>query len=159
MRSEDIEALTFADESLDLFITQDVLEHVFHPDRAIAEIHRVLRPGGAHVFTAPKHKGLLETQVRARLQPDGTVDHLVEPAFHGNPIGDNLALVTYDYGYDFELLLSDWSGTSVDVVHTRDRRRAIDAEFNEVFVIRKPGPGIEPRQPAAKRSWRSALSR
>ena len=31
--------------------TQDVLEHVFQPDRALAEIMRVLRPGGVHVFS------------------------------------------------------------------------------------------------------------
>ena len=146
VRSEDLEALTFAAETFDLFLTQDVLEHVFHPDRAIAEVHRVLKPGGAHVFTAPKHKGLLETRVRARVRADGSVEHLLEPEYHGNPIGDHRSLVTFDYGYDLEQLLSDWSGVSVEVVHTRDRHRGLDAEFNEVFVIRKPGEPLPPRR-------------
>src|ERR1700733_9477854 len=40
---ENLEALTFADQTFDIFVTQDVLEHVFHPDRALAEISRVLK--------------------------------------------------------------------------------------------------------------------
>jgi len=139
VRSEDVENLTFADSSIDIFITQDVLEHVFHPERAICEIHRVLKPGGAHVFTAPKHKGLLDTRQRARMRPDGTVEHILAEEYHGNPIGDNKALVTYDYGYDFEQLMSTWSGVSVEAIHTVDRTRGLDAEFNEVYVIVKPG--------------------
>lgn len=53
---EDIEHLTFEDETFDIFITQDVMEHVCHPEMALREISRVLRPGGHHVFTTPKHK-------------------------------------------------------------------------------------------------------
>ena len=139
IRSEDLEALTLPDESVDIFITQDVLEHVFHPDDAIREINRVLKPGGMHVFTTPKHKLLEKTTQRARITADGTVEHILEEQYHGNPIGDNRALVTYDYGVDFELLLSDWSGQSVQSFHTRDRSLGLDAEFNEVFVITKPG--------------------
>jgi SAM-dependent methyltransferase len=131
--------LTLPDESVDIFITQDVLEHVFHPDDAIREINRVLKPGGMHVFTTPKHKLLEKTTQRARITADGTVEHILEEQYHGNPIGDNRALVTYDYGVDFELLLSDWSGQSVQSFHTRDRSLGLDAEFNEVFVITKPG--------------------
>ena len=154
VRSEDIEALTLADDSVDIFITQDVLEHVFHPDAAIREIHRVLKPGGVHVFTAPKHK-LLETTVqRARMRSDGAVEHVLEENYHGNPIGDNRALVTYDYGVDFELLLSDWSGGIVQTIHTRDRFLGLDAEFNEVFVIAKPPPRDDAAVPRPSRGAR-----
>lgn len=151
VRSEDVENLTFDDESIDIFITQDVLEHVFSPERAIADIHRVLKPGGAHVFTAPKHKGLLETVQRAALNSDGSVEHLLPEEYHGNPIGDNKALVTYDYGYDFEQLMSTWAATSVEVFHTLDRSRGLDAEFNEVYVIVKPG-GVPAPPPVSPHS-------
>ena len=40
--SEDLSALSYADESLDLVITSDTLEHVPDVDRALGEIHRVL---------------------------------------------------------------------------------------------------------------------
>ena len=64
---QNLEYLTFADCSFDVFITQDVLEHVFNPDRAVREIMRVLKPRGVHVFTAPKHKHVLLSRRRARL--------------------------------------------------------------------------------------------
>jgi SAM-dependent methyltransferase len=140
-RCENLEGLTFADNTFDIFITQDVLEHVFRPELAMREIMRVLRPGGAHVFTVPKHKGLLEHVQRARMGVDGSIEYLVEPRYHGAPDGEDRALVTWDYGYDFELTVSEWcNGAPVQTFRTLDRTKAIDALFNEVFVMRKPDP-------------------
>lgn len=136
LRCESLESLTFADGHFDLFITQDVLEHVVCPDRALAEISRVLKPGGMHVFTTPKHKDLLQS--RARVQPDGDgVRYLSEPVYHGNPIGDGRSLVTWDYGADFESLLHQWSGYLTSTYVIRDRRIGVDGEFLEVFVTVK----------------------
>ncbi len=53
VRCEDLEALTFPDDSIDLHITQDVFEHLLDPAAAFREIARTLRPGGGHVFTTP----------------------------------------------------------------------------------------------------------
>lgn len=135
-RCENLEQLTFADDTFDLFITQDVFEHVFNPGRAAAEIMRVLRPGGAHVFTAPKHKGLRETAQRAALTDSGIV-HLQEAQYHGNPIGDGRSLVTWDYGDDFEACLWVWCGYPTVTYVTRDRGLGLDGEYLEVFVTRK----------------------
>ena len=49
-RCENLEELTFDDNTFDLVITQDVLEHVLNPGKAFKEICRVLKPGGAHKF-------------------------------------------------------------------------------------------------------------
>ncbi|HZQ52242.1 MAG TPA: class I SAM-dependent methyltransferase [Bryobacteraceae bacterium] len=135
-RNEDIENLTFADESFDIFITQDVLEHVFHPDKAVREIVRVLRPEGIHVFTTPKHKYLLKSFPRASLI-DGRIQHLHEPNYHGNPIGDGRSLVTWDYGADFDDLAQRWSGYNTSNFVIRDRSRGIDGEYLDVFVTKK----------------------
>ena len=135
-RCENLEALTFADNTFDLFVTQDVFEHVFRPDLASQEIMRVIKPGGAHVFTAPKHKGLRQTRQRARFESGGIV-HLLEEQFHGNPIGDGRALVTWDYGDDFELRLWEWCGYPTVTYVVRDRSLGIDGEYLEVFVTRK----------------------
>lgn len=149
-RSENIEALTFDDESVDIFITQDVLEHVFDPARAVQEIHRVLRPGGMHVFTTPKHRRIGPSIQRAVLTGSGSIEHLLPEQYHGNPVGDKKALVTWDFGDDFEDLLSTWSGTSVAAIHHIDRTRGLDGEFLEVWVIRKPVVG-PPRAAAPPR--------
>lgn len=49
-RCENLKQLTFVDETIDLHITQDVLEHVLRLGRAFAEIARTLKPGGAHIL-------------------------------------------------------------------------------------------------------------
>jgi SAM-dependent methyltransferase len=147
IRCEKLERLTFSSASFDIFITQDVLEHVFHPDRALAEITRVLRPGGIHIFTAPKHKHLLKSYRRAKLV-EGTVDHLHKPVYHGNPIGDGRSLVTWDYGADFDDLIQKWSGCSTCNFIIRDRSRGIDGEYLDVFVtLKEPANGLNPTSP------------
>jgi len=45
--------LSFADDSFDTVICVDVLEHVERPDVALAELRRVLKPGGQLVVTVP----------------------------------------------------------------------------------------------------------
>ena len=135
-RCESLESLTFKDDSFDVFITQDVLEHVFRPDRALTEIMRVLRPGGVHVFTAPKHLHLLRSVQRAALT-DGRVTHLLPPEYHSNPIDAKGSLVTWDYGADFENLIQQWSDYSTSTYIIRDRRRGIDGDYLDVFVTRK----------------------
>jgi SAM-dependent methyltransferase len=137
IRCENLEGLTFHDKTFDLFITQDVMEHVFHPAKALKEIYRTLKPGGAHIFTAPKHADLADSRCRARLSTAGQIEYLLPEEYHGNPIGDGRALVTWDYGSDFERLASEWVETSVMTYNTVDRLRGLDAEFNEVFVIVK----------------------
>ncbi len=42
----DAEVLPFADESFDLVVANDSLEHFAHPERALPELARVVRPGG-----------------------------------------------------------------------------------------------------------------
>jgi SAM-dependent methyltransferase len=40
-------------EEFDLIIAEQVFEHVLRPDRAAANVHRMLRPGGVFVITTP----------------------------------------------------------------------------------------------------------
>lgn len=136
VRCENLEVLTFPDEIFDIFITQDVFEHIFNPEIAAKEIMRVLKPGGAHIFTAPKHKGIKESYARARMC-EGEIEYLHEEQYHGNPVGDGKALVTWDYGDDFEHLMEQWSGYVTDTYIMNDRNFGIDAEYIEVFVTRK----------------------
>lgn len=137
VRCENLERLTFADNTFDIFITQDVFEHVFNPSIAVQEIIRVLRPGGVHIFTAPKHRDVDKSYPRALIE-GGQVKCLFEPQYHGNPVGDGRSLVTWDYGADFECLLSGWANCPVNTFVTRDISLGLDGEYLEVFVMHKP---------------------
>jgi SAM-dependent methyltransferase len=98
--SQDLSALTYTDASFDLVITSDTLEHVPDIERALAEIHRVLKPGGAHVFTVPVVWDRASRR-RARLV-DGQVVHLLPPSHHGDPLsGAADFLVFHEFGADF----------------------------------------------------------
>lgn len=53
MEQHDITAMKFASDSIDYFLCFHVLEHLPQDAPAIAEIHRVLRPGGTAVLQVP----------------------------------------------------------------------------------------------------------
>lgn len=52
-RVEDVTRLSLADSSVGTILCLDTLEHVFDVPRAVAEMIRVLRPGGMIVVSAP----------------------------------------------------------------------------------------------------------
>ncbi len=54
----DAENLAFAHERFDLVICSEVLEHLLDPERALAEIQRVVKPGGTVVLTTPSAESL-----------------------------------------------------------------------------------------------------
>jgi SAM-dependent methyltransferase len=136
VRCENIEQQTFPDASFDVVITQDVMEHLFHPEWAVAEIHRTLRQGGLYLFTAPVYNDLSATVPYAILQGDRIV-HLQEPEYHGNPVNDKGSLVTFHYAHDLERNLSTWAEFQVEMIESEDYRLGIVGEFLHVFICRK----------------------
>ena len=139
MRSEDIEALTFPDQSLDLHVHLDVMEHVNRPDRALREMCRTLRPGGMAIFTTPFYPGLEKTLRRAIRFEDG-IEHLGAPEYHGNPISDEGALVTFHYGRDLNTLMRMWEPNfSITQLIPEDPSIGAMGDFRDVFVLRRIG--------------------
>jgi SAM-dependent methyltransferase len=139
VRCEDLENLSFDDESFDLHLTQDVFEHLFNPAAAFREIARTLRPGGAHVFTTPLVRKNEATRFCAALAPDGTVIHLVEPPeYHGNPISLEGSLVTVNWGYDIADYIFKACGLFTKLVFIDNIELGIRAEYIEVLLTYKP---------------------
>lgn len=54
----DATAIPVANESFDAVLCTEVLEHVPEPIRVVNELHRILRPGGVLLLTAPLGSGL-----------------------------------------------------------------------------------------------------
>jgi SAM-dependent methyltransferase len=104
VRSENIESLTFADNSLDLVITQDVFEHVRLPEKGFTEIHRVLKTGGAHIFTVPTHP-FEKTRKRIEVR-DGKEIYLLPKTHHFDPTRGGL--VYTDFGHDLPDILEQY---------------------------------------------------
>jgi SAM-dependent methyltransferase len=100
MRHENVETLSFADQSFDIITSNDVLEHVNLPEKAIAEMYRILKPGGEIFITIPFHLNAAQTIRRAE-QINGEIKHLLPPLYHGNPLSETGSLVFHDFGWAF----------------------------------------------------------
>ena len=133
VRCEDLRDLTFPNDAFDLVISSDIFEHVRGPVPAFAEIFRVLRPGGRHVFTVPLVWPLPHT-TRSRVDYSGPEDKfLLPPVYHGSPVDPQGSLVYTDFGMDLPEQLRE---LGFETVTHHGYRNAI------TFDSRKP---IQPR--------------
>jgi SAM-dependent methyltransferase len=99
---EDITRMTFADESVDVLISSDVLEHVPDVAAALRESYRVLRPGGVHLFTVPT---VDKTVKRAEIV-GGDIRLLVPPEYHSDPLNPQGIIAFWTFGMDLGSLFS-----------------------------------------------------
>jgi len=111
----DLQDVALPDESIDVLLTPHVLEHVPDTGRALAEIQRVLAPGGRMFLQVPILQGITA--------PPTT------PEFHG----DNTP-VFWRFGYDLvdTLAAHDFA---VSMLCTQGWQSALDARLDEW-----PGP-------------------
>jgi SAM-dependent methyltransferase len=129
--SEDLTRLTYPDACFDLVLTSETLEHVPDLDAALREIHRVLVPGGYHVFTVPVLPQTERTFPRAMVRPDGSVEDLAPRIAH--PGGDWGYPVFTEFGADLPDLLRR-AKFEVDVLFGPTR----EDDLAQVYVCRKP---------------------
>ncbi len=142
VRNETLEDLSFPDESFDAFLALDVMEHIPHPEMAVREISRVLTDQGTAILTFPIRKGqTVPVQPRAQMRPDGSVEHLTEPEWHGDPFSDAGSLVFTDFGYDVHVWLGQMSDRNVHVIRFADQTNGILGEYTDVCVL---GQRIQP---------------
>lgn len=128
IRCEDLMDLTFDDNSFDLIITSDILEHVRHPWIAFDEIKRVLKPGGYHIFSIPSLVAMPSHTIR-RVETSGINDkNLMEPRYHGDGRGGK-SLVYTDFGADLfaDLEKRGFSTYSIKSDHIDKERIRVNA--------------------------------
>ena len=131
VRCEDLSRLTYNDESFDLVLTSETLEHVPDLRVALLEIYRVLAPGGRHIFTIPVLPGVSKTFARMTRQPDGTLKYHAPRICH--PGGDVGYPVFTEFGTDVPEILRK-AGFEVSVYFgpiTED-------DLTQVYVCRRP---------------------
>lgn len=134
---QDITVLTFASAAFDFVINQDILEHVEDPRLAFAEVSRVLKPGGRHIFTAPIHESLGVSRRRAQKDPDGAVRLLHPPVYHYDPIQPSGCLVYWDFGQDVIQQLALHGITACEGVSTRFYAPSETSDLNDPTQYQK----------------------
>jgi predicted SAM-dependent methyltransferase len=130
---QNIEALTFIDESFDIIITEDVLEHVRNYKMAFSEIYRVLKKGGMHIFTIPF---LFNQETIVRVDTSTTEDiYILPPEYHGDSRrGKIIAYRTF--GVDLFNILSD-TGFSTAVYNSSLYDSQCGIYNSTVFISKK----------------------
>jgi SAM-dependent methyltransferase len=122
VRHEDLERLSFGDGIFDLVISSEVFEHVADPWAAFAEVRRVLRPGGRHVFTVPYRIGWPTSSRRN-----------APPVRHFDPIRPDGAVVLTDFGDDLPEILAPL-GFTVTVRRFPSEREDVARVYDAVAV-------------------------
>jgi SAM-dependent methyltransferase len=100
IRNEDLNRLSFPDRVFDILLTQDVFEHVPDYRKTFSESARVLKQGGVLVFTIPFFYDQSETRIRAKMDVQGNIQHILPPEFHGNPVSNEGSLCFQNFGWD-----------------------------------------------------------
>ena len=158
---QSIFGLDAADRSFDLTVCRHVLHSIPHPDRVIAELARVTRPGG-YLHLIPEDYGMLHFQ-RGPLDPRDFW-HVVAPAFSSGTNADlfigrnifgilaamNLEEITVDYAVvdtlrvpreTFAAILEAWRDGYVESIAelTPISRDSAVAYFNQMIAnVRNP---------------------
>ena len=137
---QDLNNLTYDDNSFDLIITEDVMEHVSDPRKAFKEIGRVLKPNGYHVATIPVFWDQPRSLTRAVFL-DGTLRHLMPPIHHGDPYRPEGSLVFIDFGADIVDEYCSYTGKTETIWSygdTFDEKNY--AIFHSMLFVSKKGP-------------------
>jgi SAM-dependent methyltransferase len=100
VRYESLTELTYRSESFDFLVCTEVLEHIPDYRLALREMVRVLKPGGRALLTFPWLGGkTYQNLTRANLRPDGTIDHILPPEYHGDPAKNEGILSFRSFGW------------------------------------------------------------
>ena len=131
----ELDLLSVGDESLDLVISQDLMDRVRDPGSALSEICRVLRPGGAHIFTV-RMQSQVGSSVTAEQGPDRRFQH-VRPPRHRDPDGRRTVVVP-ERGRDVCDFVQEHTDMAAVVVSRYGRRLGLEGEFLHVCVSQRP---------------------
>ncbi len=130
---ENLHELSFPDMTFDLVITSDVMEHVADPYIAFAEIHRVLKIGGVHIFSIPNRWPIDNNSLERAKIVDGTLEYILEPRYHRAGDGSPSLVIT-EFGSDIveKLAVLNYSTQIV-----RESMAIYPAYQNATFVARR----------------------
>jgi SAM-dependent methyltransferase len=114
-----------------------MMEHIFDPEAAFKEIARVLKPGGAHIFTAPLINKSRKSEIWGSRDENDQIIYHHEPEYHGNPVDQKGALVTMHWGYDIAGFIVEKSKTPTVIIAIDNIDLGIRAEYIDVLISAK----------------------
>ncbi len=138
IRHEDLCKTSFQNESLGLVISSDVLEHIPDPYQAHREIHRILRPGGVHIFTVPFYQNQASDEIYAEVI-DNKINYFHPPLYHDDPLSPEGVLVYRIFGIE-SLVKLEQIGFMTKLFRLRDPGKGIVGGGALIFIAMKSEP-------------------
>ena len=133
---QDITDFDFPDKSFDMYISNDVLEHVFDYKKAISESYRILSNNGILILHVPLHE-MNDIVVRS-IMKDNKLYHIKTPIYHGNPLSGDGSLCVTDFGWDILKEIRSTGFKNVKIIMRRDIEKGIHGN-NILTIIAKKG--------------------
>jgi SAM-dependent methyltransferase len=96
MEHWDVTAIPHPDASFDAILCSHVLEHVRDDTRAMAELHRVLRPGGWALIQSPVDWARAATHEEETDDPETTFGQADHVRFYGRDYDDRLRAAGFE---------------------------------------------------------------
>jgi len=103
LRNEDLTSLSFESNMMDFILSFDCFEHIPDYINVFTECYRVLKPKGNMIFSVPFGLNSETNLVRAKVTDDGTIEHLLSPEYHGNPVDPSGGSLCFQY-FGWEML-------------------------------------------------------
>lgn len=100
IRHEDMTSHSFANESLDFYLTFECFEHIPFYKKAIDEAYRVLRPGGTFLGSFPFNVNQYKNFIKATINDQGEIVYFAEPEYHGDPVSEKGILCYTIFGWE-----------------------------------------------------------
>ncbi|BAP33579.1 uncharacterized protein CHSO_4542 [Chryseobacterium sp. StRB126] len=133
----DLMNIPFDDNTFDLIVSTEVFEHIPNPYKAFSEVHRILKKGGSHVFTVPYYEDKENDEVRAFLDGNNEIVHLMKPEYHGDPIRSDEGILVYTiFAKEMQKKL-ELIGFKVTLNTERNIINGILGDNNIVFITTK----------------------
>ena len=131
VRRENLMSLTYPDETFDVVLHSDTLEHVPNAEKAMSEIWRVLKKGGVSIFSVPIIRDGRRTLTRATQTDKGEIKHHKPASYHGGCMQQtNQYLVFSEFGDDFTAIIQK-QGFKVNMAESDQNKAAV------TFIVEK----------------------
>lgn len=137
IRHEDATNLSFSDESLSHILSFDVFEHVPAYLDAFKECYRALKSGGCLLWSVPMARRRQDNIIRATLNDDGSINHILEPEYHGNPIKNEGILCFYHFGWQMLQEVRDLGFSDVYATLFWSKEFGYLGDESALFIARK----------------------
>jgi SAM-dependent methyltransferase len=134
---QDLAALGYVDNSFDYVLVNDIFEHVPRLQPVLSEIARVLAPRGVLFATFPFAIKSEDHLIKARLLDDGSIDYLMEPEYHEDPVDEQGVLVFQLPGWNILRECKELGFEQASMVFLSSPARGIlDGNISGIMVLK-----------------------